>query len=151
MTSVCRWMRTFSITGAMVLAATAASPQSAHHEGVASSHEGIQSRSGPTPSSQPSMAATLKIGMTRMAAADAELDALVADMNMFMGEMKIDIMARLLTLLVERQAMMRQHMMAMHDRLMRTMSEGVASPTVERPADTTTDDPEPGLMCVPTL
>lgn len=147
MTTVCR---TFLITGAMVLAATVASPQSAHHGTATASDDGIQSQSGQTFNSRQSMAAMLKVGMTRMATADADLKALVADMNMFTGEMKIEMMARVLTLLVERQSMMRAHMMEMHDRMMGTRSGAIPSPSVDRPFDGTTDDPEPGAMCAPT-
>jgi hypothetical protein len=81
----------------------------------------------PVPGGQ-STATMQKDMMSRMAAEDARLETLVADMNMFTGEMKIDAMARVLTLLAERNLMMRRHMMEMHGRMMSSMSEAMGAP-----------------------
>ena len=87
--------------------------------------------------------------MGRMAADDARLEALVADMNMLTGELKVEAMARVLTLLVERQSMMRKHMMDMHGRMMPQMG-AISAPPAGRPPDAgVTADSEPEEMCLP--
>lgn len=151
MTTVYRWVRTFVITGAIALVATVASPQSVHHGESTAPKDHSRRQAAQTFEGDHSMAAMLKVGMTRMGTADAELEALVADMNLFTGEMKIETMARVLTLLVERQSMMRGHMMAMHERMMQTMMGATSAATEASPPDAmTTDDLEPDVMCVET-
>jgi hypothetical protein len=103
----------------------------------------------PVPGGQ-STATMQKDMMSRMAAEDARLETLVADMNMFTGEMKIDAMARVLTLLAERNLMMRRHMMEMHGRMMSSMSEAMgAPPTAGAPNGEVTADSESQEMCLP--
>jgi hypothetical protein len=97
-----------------------------------------------------SMAMMQKDMMARMAAEDARLETLVADMNMFTGEMKIEAMARALTLLVERQVMMRQHMMDMHGRTMSRMMDAITGPPAGgTPNGADAADSEPEEMCLP--
>jgi hypothetical protein len=72
-------------------------------------------------------------------------------MNTFTGEMKVDAMARVVTLLVERQSMMRRHMMDMHGLMMPPMM-GVAAPhpPAAGPSNgNATADSEPEEMCLP--
>jgi hypothetical protein len=91
--------------------------------------------------------AMLKFGM-HATAVDAELKTLVADMNMFTGELKIETMARVLTLLVERQTAMREQMMAMHQLMMHMMAP-TEDLDVEGPSGAVVpDDVDPGSMCV---
>ena len=71
--------------------------------------------------------------MARMAKLDERINTLTADMNMFVGDMKVQTMASLLTAMVERQALMREQMMSMMQ----------AAP---KPAPF---DDEPGAMCAP--
>jgi hypothetical protein len=102
------------------------------------------------------MAMMRKDMMARMAAEDARLKALVADMNMFTGEMKVDAMARIVTLLVERQTMMRRHMMEtdmmeMHRRMMMPPIWRAipGEPAGGPPSAGGTADGEPDEMCLP--
>ena len=81
--------------------------------------------------------------MARLAAIDARIERLVADMNSFTGEMKITAMSELLTALVKRQSMMREEMMAMHERMMGHMKDRMMAPPIPQ------DDSEPDLMCAP--
>ena len=146
--TTCRWIQTLTIAGSMTLFAATAWPQSTHHrEDPASTN----SQSPQAAKTDRSLAAMLKVGMTRMAAADAELAALVADMNMFTGEMKVDVIARLLTLLVERQSTMRAQMMAIHERMMGTISGPTSGSANHSAPDAGPEtDLEPGGMCLET-
>jgi hypothetical protein len=108
-------------------------------------HNGVQ------PFDARPMAAIHKDMLERMAADDARLRDLVAAMNMFTGELKLDAMARVLTLVVERQFTMRQQMMEMHGRMMEERTSAVPGPSHrDRPAAAVTTDLEPEEMCVPT-
>jgi hypothetical protein len=134
------------IAGAMALTATVAWGQSAQHEPKAF-HDGVQHHGQQSVNDGESRAAMLKMDMMHAAAADADLKALVDDMNMFVGEMKIDLMARVLTLLVERQSALREQMTAMHQSMMRMMAP-MEHLSVEGPSGgVTTDEVEPGSMC----
>ena len=144
-TAVCRWTRTLMIAGTIALTATVASGQSLQDEAKAF-HDGVQHHGQQTVNDGESRAAMLKMGMMH-AAGDAELKALVDDMNMFVGEMKIDLMARVLTLLAERQSAMHEQMTAMHQWMMRMMAP-MEHLSVEGPSGAvTTDEGEPGSMC----
>ena len=59
----------------------------------------------------------------RIAVLDARIEMLVTDVKSFAGEMKVAAMAELLTTLVERQTLMRQDMMTMHNRMMGDMRD----------------------------
>jgi hypothetical protein len=97
------------------------------------------------------MAAIHKDMLERMAAEDARLKDLVTAMNMFTGELKLDAMARVLTLVVERQLAMRQQMIEMHGRMMEETTRAVPGPSRHgRPAGAVTTELEPEEMCVPT-
>jgi hypothetical protein len=81
--------------------------------------------------------------MARMAAMDARIDSLLADVNSFTGEMKVNAMAELLAVLVKRQATMREEMTTMHEHMMGRMKGGTPPPSING------DFVEPDLMCVP--
>jgi hypothetical protein len=95
---------------------------------------------GPEPAPAPMQATAHQ--MARMATLDARIETLVADVKMFTGDMKIEAMAELLVLLVERQSMMQRHMSAMHGRMMEPMKDG--TPHVHPDAAS-----EPDEMCAP--
>ena len=146
--TTCRWIQTLTIAGSTILFAATAWPQTTHHrEGTASKN----SHSAQTAESDRLLAAMLKVGMTRMAAADADLAALVADMNMFTGEMKVEVIARLLTLLVERHSTMRAQMIAIHERMTGTNSSPTSGVVNHSAPDAGPQiDLEPGGMCLET-
>lgn len=81
--------------------------------------------------------------MARLAAMDARIERLVADMNSFAGEMKVAAMAELLTALVERQSLMQQEMMTMHGDMRAHGKDAMMSPAAPD------GDGEPGVMCAP--
>jgi hypothetical protein len=150
MTGMSGWIRTATATAIVVLSATAASPQS-NHEHATSLMTSPQKGSGQPFRRGHSMAAMHKDWMTRMAAEDALLEALVADMNMFTGDVKVEAMARLLARLVERQSIMREHMIDMHGQMVWNMMSPVADAPAERPPDANVNtDSEADIMCAPT-
>jgi hypothetical protein len=105
-----------------------ADPHKEHHTQAAKPSEGDR--------------ATKQMGqgmMARMAALDARIDTLVADVNMFSGELKITAMTSLLAALAERNTAMREMMMQMREQMMRQMMEA------KGPA--ASSDEESGMMC----
>ena len=137
MTCTCQWIRTVIMSAAVVLSASVASAQSVNHEQAPAPEDHSHSQAVQPSPGDHSMAAMHKHMMTRMATADARLTELVADMNMFTGELKIEAMARLLTALVERQLMMREQVVEAPWRMMpRSMD---AAPDAA--------DQEDGAMC----
>lgn len=148
MTTVGRWSWRFVIAGAIVLAASVASGQSASPSDETDTfHHGMHQRAHRGAAVDEFGGAMLKFGM-HATAVDAELKTLVADMNMFTGELKIETMARVLTLLVERQTAMREQMMAMHQLMMHMMAP-TEDLDVEGPSGAVVpDDVDPGSMCV---
>lgn len=79
--------------------------------------------------------------MARGAAMDDRINALVADMNMFTGELKMVAMAALLTAIVERQSIMRDEMMRTRDG---TLARGTTGDTVS----SVPSQVDPDTMCV---
>ena len=150
MTMVCRWTRAVVIAGGIVLAASAASGQSASPPGETSTfHHGTHQRAHRGAAPGEFAGAMLKFGM-HATAVDAELKTLVADMNMFTGDLKIEAMARALTLLVERQSAMREQMMAMHGWMMHMMAP-MEDLSIEGPSGAVVpEDVDPGSMCAET-
>jgi hypothetical protein len=138
-----------TIAASLVLSATGASAQSAS-PGQATMPACAHCRLAQTLPGAQSMATMNKDMMTRMATEDARLEALVADMNMFTGELKVEAMARVLTTLVERQSMTHKHMMDMHRRMMLEMG-AISAPPAGRPPDVGVSvESEPDEMCLPT-
>ncbi len=70
-------------------------------------------------------------------------------MNMLTGDLKVEAMASVLTLLVKRQSMMRGQMMEMHDRMMRRMKGPISGAPAAPPNAMVPPDREPGEMCLP--
>ena len=133
MTSTLRRIRTIVTAAAIVLYATVASPQSAATPQAHDNHDHAAATAAPAQSGAPGMAGMPMTGMpttgmsmagmprdvmARVAALDNRIRTLATDMNMFVGEMKIETMAALLTALVERQAVMRHEMSGMRDGMM---------------------------------
>ena len=66
--------------------------------------------------------------MARMKALDERIKTLTTDMNMFIGDMKVQAMASLLSAMVERDTLMRDEMMKMHDGMMKQMHDAMMKP-----------------------
>ena len=163
MTSTFRRIRTIVTGAAIVLYATVASPQSAatpqehddHDHAAAAAALGQSGAPGTTgmpmtgmpmtgmPMAGMPMAGMPRDVMARVAALDDRIRTLATDMNMFVGEMKIETMAALLTALVERQSLMRHEMSGMRDGMMMHRMMQPGSPAAARPRE------EPGTMCAP--
>jgi hypothetical protein len=93
----------------------------------------------------------------RMKALDDRIQALTVDMNMFVGDLKVQAMASLLTAMVERQALMhremmstRADMMSMRDWMMTggRMNEKTGAGMNHETPDAAPEN-EPGTMCAP--
>lgn len=151
MTGISRWTRTLTMTAVVALSATAALAQPAHHgPAPATGDPALSQPPEPLSGGDQSMATMHKGMMARMAAEDTRLETLVADMNMLTGDLKVDAMARVLTLLVERQSTMRGQMMEMHDGMMRRMRGPISdAPSAAPPSVMVPPDREPGEMCLP--
>jgi hypothetical protein len=143
-----RSIRTFAITTAIALIATAASGQSAQPGAAGPLHDDTWHHANQTSHRSDSIAANLKFGMTRAATIDADLKVLVDDMNMFTGEMKVNVMARILTLLVERLSIMREQAMAMDELMMRGPMHPSGGASEKRPStEPDMAEAEAGEMC----
>ena len=150
MTRISRWTRTLTMTAVVALSATVASSQPAHDGHAPATGDPALSQPPELSRGDQSMATMHKGMMARMAAEDTRLETLVADMNMLTGDLKVEAMARVLTLLVKRQSMMRGQMMEMHDRMMRRMRGPISdAPSADPPNVMVPPDREPGEMCLP--
>ena len=143
MTPSLRRIRTIVTAAAIVFHATVASPQSAATPPAHDNHDHATAAAAPAQSGAPGMAGMPGDTMARIAALDERIRTLAIDMNMFVGEMKIETMAALLTALVERQALMRHEMSGMRDGMMMHRMMQPALPAAARPGE------EPGTMCAP--
>jgi len=85
--------------------------------------------------------------MARMAALDDRIKTLNADMNMFVGDMKVQTMAKLLTALVERQTMMRDEMISMHGDMMKKMDSMNMGSMKHDNAGPAPQSGDAGMMC----
>ena len=149
MTCSTRNVWTATAIGAIVLSATIAAAQS-EHQGHTAGPAPPASQSSQTARDSRSMAMMHKDLLGKMAAEDAQLKTLVADMNMLIGDLKIGAIARVVTLLVERQSAMRQQVRSMHEQMMWNMMRA----TTDKPDETRSDRPapadaEPAEMCLP--
>lgn len=122
MTALWRWTR----VSAMALAVLAYGPAAFAQETPAGdAHEEHQSEAAKASGSdQAAKPMGHEMMMARMAALDARIDMMVADMNMFTGDLKTAAIASLLTALVERDKAMRETMMQMHEQMMQKMMGG---------------------------
>jgi hypothetical protein len=119
MTSIWQETRVCTIAALIMLYAPMASAQASseidphkdHHSQAAAQSGGDQA----TKPMGPGMMAEMKDMAARLSALDARVNTLVADMNMFTGELKISAMASLLAALAERDKLTRDAMMHMHD------------------------------------
>jgi hypothetical protein len=95
------------------------------------------------------MAAMHKDMLSRLAATDARLDALVADMHMFTGELKIQTMAEILTLLVERQSAIDAVVSRRYQRMLGRMMFPPEPVPPARQGDVVPPDADDAEMCTP--
>jgi len=135
MTSILQVFRTLAVAVAALLYATLAAPQSGarplgHDHGDPAT----------TIHSQGAIAAPSV--MEQIAALDKRIQMLATDMRMLSGEMKVDVMASLLSSMLERQSLMEGEMKTMRDGMMRRMMERRESPAASV-------EQEPGAMCAP--
>jgi len=149
MTGMAGRIRMVTTAAVLVLCASVASPQSAHR-GHATGADPAHSRHAQPSRDMQSMAAMHQDMLGKMAADDARLKTLVADMNMFTGDLKIKALADVVTLLVERQSMMRQHMLRMHDEMMLDMRKTIGAASGDDiPGGVLTPNSEPAELCLP--
>jgi hypothetical protein len=86
-----------------------------------------------------------RTGMSRVASLDARIAMLIADVNMFAGELKIQAMAELLKVLVERQLLVDAEMRRMHQEMHGPMN----GPRRHAPPAAPPSDVPPEEMCSP--
>jgi len=134
MTSNLQVGRTLALTAALFYAASAA-PQSAAHA-QAPDHGDAATTIGP----QRAIAAPSV--MEQIAALDKRIQMLATDMRMLSGEMKVDVMASLLSTMIERQSLIEGEMKTTREGTMRRMMERRESPAASL-------EHEPGGMCTP--
>jgi hypothetical protein len=131
MTSILQALRTSAVSGAVLLYATSAAPQSAV---TAQDHDHEHKAAA---------AQTAKAILTtpeRIAALDRRIQMLSADMRMFSGEMKVEVMASLISTMLERQAVVESEMKNMRESMMQRMTRRSEAPVAAVEA-------EPGNMC----
>ena len=80
--------------------------------------------------------------MEQIAALDKRIQMLATDMRMLSGEMKVDVIASLLSSMLERQSLMEGEMKTMREGMMRRMMERREPPSASL-------EQEPGGMCAP--
>ena len=130
MTSILQAFRTAALSGAVLLYATSAAPQSVatpqghEHQGAPA----VGMKAAPSSSE-------------RVAALDRRIEMLSADVRMFSGEMKVEAMAALISSMLERQSLVETNMKSMHERMMRRMAE--------RQLHAAPAESEPESMCAP--
>ena len=135
MTSTLQVFRTLAVAAVALLYATSAAPQSAAHS---QGHD----HGNATVTIRPRGAVAAPSVMAQVAALDNRIQVLATDMRMLSGEMKVDVMASLLSAMIERQSLMEGEMKTMHEGMMRRMMERHESPTASL-------EHEPGGMCAP--
>ncbi|NOT28642.1 MAG: hypothetical protein HOP16_21380 [Acidobacteria bacterium] len=132
MTSILHALRTAAVSGAVLLYATSAAPQSAataqDHDHKAAAGEAAKATK-----------ATLTTP-ERIAALDRRIQMLSADMRMFSGEMKVEVMASLISTMLERQALVESEMKNMRESMMQRMTRRSEAPVAAAEA-------EPGSLC----
>lgn len=85
----------------------------------------------------------------RIAVLDARIQGLVTDMHLFVGEVKIDTMAALLTAIVERQSLVGREMRRMHRQMTHRAAERREPAALLSEREFAAADEEPGSMCAP--
>jgi hypothetical protein len=151
MTSTLRTLRVLAIVMPMALVATTAAsqPPGIRALGLYADENGHYTELAAPQASQPQgrahadHAADAADVRAQMAALDARIRMLATDMRMFSGEMKVEIMASLLTAMIERQSLMEREMHTMREGMMRRMMERNELPAASF------DEEESGGMCAP--
>ena len=133
MTSTLHALRTAAISGAVLLYATSAAPQAAvTTQGHNPEHK----------AAAPHAAKTALTTPERIAALDRRIQMLSTDMRMFSGEMKVEVMASLISTMLERQELVESHMKGMRESMMQRMTRHNEAAVVAEEAET-------GGMCGP--
>ena len=135
MTSIPQVFRTLAVAVAALLYATSAAPQSGAHP-LRHDH------ADPTAKIHSQGAIAAPSVMEQIAGLDKRIQMLATDMRMFSGEMKVDVMASLLSTMIERQTLMEGEMNTMREGMMHRMMERRDSPIAAL-------EQELGGMCAP--
>lgn len=135
MTSTLHVFRILAVAATALLYATSAAPQSAAHP---QGHD----HGDPAATIRPQSAIAAPSVMEQIAALDKRIQMLATDMRMLSGEMKVDVMASLLSTMIERQSLMEGEMKTMREGMMRRMMERREPPSALL-------EQEPGGMCAP--
>ena len=135
MTSIPQVFRTLAVAVAALLYATSAAPQSGAHPLGHDNGDSAAAIHSPAAIAAPSV-------MEQIAALDKRIQMLATDMRMLSGEMKVDVMASLLSSMLERQSLMEGEMKTMREGMMRRMMERREPPSAAL-------EQEPGGMCAP--
>jgi hypothetical protein len=130
MTSILQAFRTAAISGAVLLYATSAAPQSM------AAPQGHEHKGAPAVGMKAAPSSS-----ERIAALDRRIEMLSADVRMFSGEMKVEAMAALISTMLERQSLVESNMKSMREQMMRRMAE--------RQLHAAPAEPEPESMCAP--
>jgi hypothetical protein len=130
MTSILQAFKTAAISGAVLLYAASAAPQS-----VATA-QGHEHRDAPAAGDKAAPSTS-----DRIAALDRRIQMLSTDVRMFSGEMKVEAMAALISTMLERQSLVESNMKSMRERMMRRMAE--------RQLHAAPAESEPESMCAP--
>ena len=155
MTPLNRWAWTLTIAAAVSLFAAAATSSWAGQlpDGQIPDGQGQEARQGiVAPVGYGDVIMRHEVALARWSAIDDRIEALVADMHMFTGELKVVAMDALLTAIVERQSDMRAEMRLMHGGQMPQILERSvphAPPAWSDEASGWWLDEEPQRMCAP--
>lgn len=139
MVSTLRTLRIAAMATAIILYATVASPQVLREPQVHDHQD--HGEANPLQRSAAGKVLMPRDVMARMAVLDERIQALAFDMNMFVGDLKVETVAALLTALVERQSLMQGGIWREHGEMMGRMMERRMP---EAPAGE-----EPDAMCAP--
>ena len=150
MTRLHRWVWTVTVTAAAAMFLATASPSWAR-QGPDGQRQGHARQMMAVPLDQVGgMMKTHQDAMARWAAMDGRIQLLMADVNMFTGELKVAAMAELLTAIVERQSAMMDEMWQMHGLITPSVTEyGAPDSSLAWPPEVPRRDEEPGMMCAP--
>ena len=147
-----RWVWTVTVAAAAGLLLVAASPSSAGQRPDGQRPEQARQMAMAPVGHGDGIMMRHQVALANWSAIDDRVEALLADMHMFTGDLKVDAMDALLTAIVERQSAMREEMRLMHGAMMpQTMDRSVPDASPVWPDDElgTWLDEEPGGMCAP--
>jgi hypothetical protein len=135
MTSTLQLFRTLTVATAALLYAASAAPQPA-------AQPQVHNHGDPPASLRPQNTVAASSVMEQIAALDKRIQMLATDMRMLSGEMKVDVMASLLSSMLDRQSLMESEMKTIREGMMRRMMERREPPSASL-------EQEPEEMCAP--